>query len=274
MAKIADIEGDPSSPHKMRPNDMNVFPLADGSSRIAVGLIPVDRTKVVADEKPSTVYVINPKSLELKAIWDNHVTSNALCGYTENGENVVFYAETDKNHKPRMWRATYNADTDALENEVLFLDKANDDFQSGRPDGAHIVEVDRRKLVAVANLDTHRVVGYDVESGEAVMSVDAPVTDDEQLTLTHAVFGKDAKGDNICLINSSKRTDAEGKVKLGVAVIVPIKKEFGVVSHQSVATGYPTFTALTSGKKLEKVKAHIVNGHEQNIDYISALGIF
>ena len=274
LAKIADIEGDPNGPHKMRPNDMNIFPLADGSSRIAVGLIPVDRTKVGAEEKPSTVYVINPEDMSLKAIWDNHVTSNALCGYSENGQNIVFYAETDKNHSPRMWRANYNGETDALENETLFLTKANDDFLGGRPDGAHIIEVDGRKLVAVANLDTHRVVGYDVESGQAVMSVDAPVTDDEQLTLTHAVFGKDAAGDNICLINSSKRTDAQGNMKLGVAVIVPIKAEFDVVSHQSVAAGYPSFTELTSGKKIEKIRAVAVSGHEKNIDYFSALGIF
>ena len=36
------------------------------------------------------------------------------------------------------------------ENAELFLDKANDDFQGGRPDGAHIVEVDGRKLVAIS----------------------------------------------------------------------------------------------------------------------------
>ena len=258
LAKIADIDGYKNGPHKMRPNDMNVFPLADGSSRIAVGLIPVDRTKVGADEKPSTVYVINPQSLELKAIWDNHVTSNALCGYTQNGENVVFYAETDKNHNPRMWRANYNAETDALENAVLFLDKSKDDFQGGRPDGAHIVEIDGRKLVAVANLDTHRVVGYDVDTAEPVISVDAPITEKEQLTLTHAVFGPDAKGNTICLINSSKRTDAQGHVKLGVAVIVPVKSEFNVKSLQSIATGYPSFDDFTQGKKSERIEPQFV----------------
>lgn len=259
MAKILDIQTALSGKHKMRPNDMNIFPLADGSSRIAIGCIPVDRTKVAADEKPSVTYVLDPKTLELKAIWDKHVTSNALCGYTENGENVVFYAETDKNHNPRMWRATYNADTDELENEVLFLDKANDDFQGGRPDGAHIIEVNGRKLVAVANLDTHRVVGYDVDTGEPVMSVDAPVTPDEELTLTHAVFGPDANGDTICLINSSKRSKPDGGFKLGVAVIVPIKSEFNVKSLQSVATGYPSFKELADNKPIEKITAQFVS---------------
>lgn len=259
MAKFSDIDTGQSSKHKMRPNDMNVFPMADGSSRIAIGCIPVDRTKVAADEKPSITYIVHPKTLALKAIWDNHVTSNALCGYTENGENVVFYAETDKNHNPRMWRANYNAATDELENEELFLDKANDDFQGGRPDGAHIIEVDGQKLVAVSNLDTHRVVGYDVDTAEPVMSVDAPVTPDEELTLTHSVFGPDANGETICLINSSKREKPDGGVKLGVAVIVPIKSEFNVKSLQPVATGYPSFDELTAGKTIEKLKAQHVS---------------
>lgn len=259
LSKISDIGTDQNSKHKMRPNDMNVFPLADGSSRIAIGFIPVDRTKVAADEKPSVTYIVDPNTLGLKAIWDNHVTSNALCGYTENGKNVVFYAETDKNHNPRMWRATYNAATDTLENAELFLDKANDDFQGGRPDGAHIVEVDGRKLVAVSNLDTHRVVGYDVDTAEPVMRVDAPVTPDEELTLTHAVFGPDANGETICLINSSKRQKPDGGVKLGVAVIVPIKSEFNVKSLQAVAVGYPSFAALTAGKSIETLQARPVS---------------
>jgi sugar lactone lactonase YvrE len=259
LAKFGDIEAGAASKHKMRPNDMNVFPLADGSSRIAIGYIPVDRTKVEVHEKPSVTYVVNPKSLALKAIWDNHVTSNALCGYTENGENVVFYAETDKNHNPRMWRANYNAASDELENEVLFLDKANDDFQGGRPDGAHIVEIDGRKLVAVSNLDTHRVVGYDVDTAEPVMSVDAPITPDENLTLTHSVFGPDANGDAICLINSSRREQPDGSVKLGVAVVVPIKSEFNVRSLQAVAVGYPSFDELTAGKAVEKIEATFVS---------------
>jgi sugar lactone lactonase YvrE len=257
LAKISDIQTARPGKHKMRPNDMNVIPLADGSSRVLIGCIPVDRTKVAADEKPSVTYVLDPKSLALKAIWDNHVTSNALCGYTENGENVVFYAETDKNHNPRMWRANYNAATDVLENEVLFLDR--DGFQGGRPDGAHIIEVNGRKLVAVANLDTHRVVGYDVHTSEPVMSVDAPVTPDEELTLTHSVFGPDANGHTICLINSSKRKKPDGGVKLGVAVIVPIKSEFNVKSLQAVAVGYPSFDVLTENKTIEKVVAQFVS---------------
>lgn len=263
ISKISDLVGDQDGPHKMRPNDMNVLPMADGSTRIAVGLIPVDRTKVGADEKPSTVYVINPQTLELKKIWDEHVTSNALCGYTEKGKNIVFYAETDKNHKPRMWRAEYNTETDELENEVAFLDKANDDFQGGRPDGAHIIDVNGQKLVTVANLDTNRVVGYDVVSGEAVMSVDAPETRDEKLTLTHAVFGPGANDNTtICLINSSRRTAPDGTVKPGVAVVVPIKKKFEIASHQAIANGYPSFVELTKGKTIEHLKAELVSQTE------------
>ena len=113
--------------------------------------------------------------------------------------------------------------------------------------------------MAVANLDTHRVVGYDVHTSEPVMSVDAPVTPDEELTLTHSVFGPDANGHTICLINSSKRKKPDGGVKLGVAVIVPIKSEFNVKSLQAVAVGYPSFDVLTENKTIEKVVAQFVS---------------
>ncbi len=138
---------EPDKPNN-RPNDMGIFELSDGTTRIAIGCIPIDRTILKPGEKAGVIYTVNPRTLELKPILDDHVTSNSLCGYHEDGENIIFYAETDKNNDPKIWKANYNAETDQIENKEIFLTR--DQMQGGRPDGASLIEVNGQKLLAVA----------------------------------------------------------------------------------------------------------------------------
>lgn len=249
---------EPSKPNN-RPNDMSVFELADGTTRIAIGCIPVDRTILKPGEKPGVVYVVKPDTLELKPIFDNHVTSNALCGYNENGKNVIFVAETDKNHNPTVWRAHYNAQTDEIENVQVFLPRS--EMQGGRPDGASIIKVNGQRVIAIAALDTNKIIGFDVDTAEPVMTVDAP----EDLTLTHAVFGQDSAGNDISIINSSKRL-INNKTLLGVSVVVPIKEGVKIEAQSPVATGYLTFNQIAQGKTVEVIqpKALPVLSHGNN----------
>ncbi len=243
---------EPDKPNN-RPNDMNIFELADGTTRIAIGCIPIDRTILKpGEEKAGVIYTVNPDTLELKPVFDNHVTSNALCGYTENGENIIFLAETDKNHNPTVWKANYNAETDEIENIETFLVRA--DLQGGRPDGASIIEVNGQRLVAIASLDTNKIIGYDVNTAEAVMTVDAP----DGLTLTHAAFGLGEGGTSVALINS-RWQNVDNHEMLGVAVIVPIKDEFNVKSAMPTAIGYPTFDEIVQDKNIEIIKSETVN---------------
>lgn len=234
---------EPDKPNN-RPNDMNIFEMADGTSRIAVGCIPIDRTLIKKGEKPGVVYVVKPDTLTLKPIFDKHVTSNALCGYNKNGENIIFVAETDKNNDPKVWKANYNSETDEIENIRVFLTRA--EMQGGRPDGASIIEIDGRKVIAIAALDTNKIIGFDVDTAEPVMTVDAP----EDLTLTHAAFGPDKDGKTICLINSSRR-HFNNKDMPGVSVIVPIKDGIEVKPQSPVAVGYPAFNEIALGKDIE-----------------------
>lgn len=229
---------EPDKPNN-RPNDMNVIELADGTTRILIGCIPVDRTIIKNGEKPGVVYAVNPDTLEFKPVFDNHVTSNALSGYHENNKNTVFLAETDKDHDPKVWKATYNSQTDEIENVEVFLQRT--DMQGGRPDGASIIEVNGQRLVAISALDTNKVLAYDVDTAEHILTVEAP----ENLTLTHAVFGPDAGGNTICIINSSRRL-VNGIEKLGVAVIVPIKDGVDVKPQTPVARGYPAFDEIVA----------------------------
>ncbi len=238
---------EPDKPNN-RPNDMNIFELAEGKTRIAIGCIPIDRTILKpGEEKAGVIYAVKPDTLELKAIFDNHVTSNALCGYHENGKNIIFFAETDKNHNPTVWRANYNADRDEIENIETFL--VRDDMQGGRPDGASIIDVNGQKLIAIASLDTNKIIGYDVNTAEAVMTVDAP----DDLTLTHAAFGPGKDEESIALINS-RWQNVDNHKMLGVAVVVPIKNEFNVVSLMPTAVGYPSFAEIAQGKTIETIK--------------------
>ncbi len=243
---------EPDKPNN-RPNDMNIFELAGGESRIAIGCIPIDRTIIKPGEKkPGVVYAVKPDTLELKAIFDNHVTSNALCGFTRGGDNIIFLAETDKKHNPTVWKAKYNADQDKIEDIQTFLTR--DDMQGGRPDGASIIDVDGQRLIAIASLDTNKIIGYDVDTAEAVMSVDAP----DNLTLTHAAFGPGKDGRSIALINS-RWQNVDNHEMLGVAVLVPIKNEFNVVSLMPTAVGYPSFSDIAKGQNIEIISPVTLN---------------
>lgn len=243
---------EPDKPNN-RPNDMSVFELADGTTRIAIGCIPIDRAILKQGEKPGVVYVVKPNTLELKPVFDNHVTSNALCGYNENGQNVIFVAETDKNHNPTVWKANYNSKTDEIENVRVFLNRP--EMQGGRPDGASIIKVNGQRVIAIAALDTNKIIGFDVDTAEAIMTVDAP----EDLTLTHAVFGQDSAGNDISIINSSKRL-INNKTLLGVSVIVPIKEGVKIAPQSPVATGYLTFNEIALGKIVEVIKPEAISG--------------
>ncbi len=249
---------EPNKPNN-RPNDMNIIELADGSTRIVIGCIPIDRTIVKPDEKPGVVYVVKPDTLALKPIFDNHVTSNALCGYHENGENVIFLAETDKKHNPTVWKARYNAKTDEIENVQTFLTRA--ELQGGRPDGASILEINGQRVIAIAALDTNKIIAFDVDTKEAVASVEAP----RNLTLTHAVFGEDANNNAICLI-TSRWQNVDNNEMLGVSVIVPIKKDIAIKPQSAIAKGYPDFNNIAAGKHIQTIKAEPVSGapHGQN----------
>lgn len=249
---------EPNKPNN-RPNDMNIIELADGSTRIMIGCIPVDRTIIKPGEKPGVVYVVNPDTLALKPVWDDHVTSNALCGYTEGGKNTIFFAETDRNNNPTVWKASYNGQTEQLENIEVFLNRS--DLQGGRPDGASIIEVNGQKLFAVAALDTNKVIGYDVDTAEPVMTVEAPA----DLTLTHAAFGPNASGEMVCLITSRWQKNGNNEL-LGTAVIVPIKDNIQVKPQAPVATGYPAFNDIASGKNIEIIKPKNLSGPSDSND--------
>lgn len=236
---------EPDKPNN-RPNDMNIIELADGSTRTVIGCIPIDRTIVGKDEKPGVVYVVKPDTLELKGIWDQHVTSNALCGFNKNSENIMFLAETDKNHNPTVWKANYNSETEEIENIETFLTRS--ELQGGRPDGASIIEVNGKTSIAIAALDTNKIIAYDAETAEPLISVDAP----DNLTLTHAAFGTDADGKTICLI-TSRWQNVDNNEMLGVAVVVPIKEDIEVISQMPVAEGYPSFSEIAAGKNIERI---------------------
>lgn len=241
---------EPDKPNN-RPNDMNIIELADGTTRTVIGCIPIDRTIVGKDEKPGVVYAVKPDTLELKAIWDNHVTSNALCGFNKNAENIIFLAETDKNHNPTVWKANYNSKTEEIENITTFLTRS--ELQGGRPDGASIIEVNGKTAIAIAALDTNKIIAYDVETTEPIMSVEAP----DNLTLTHAAFGCDANGKTICLI-TSRWQNVDNNEMLGVAVVVPIKDDIEITPQTPIAEGYPTFTEIALGKNIERIAPETV----------------
>jgi sugar lactone lactonase YvrE len=243
---------EPGKPNN-RPNDMNIFELADGTTRIAIGCIPIDRTILKQDEKPGIIYAVRPDTLELKPIFDNHVTSNALCGYCENGKNVVFLAETDKNHTPTVWKANYNAQKDEIENVEVFLSRA--DMAGWRPDGASIIDVNGQRVIAIAALETNTIRGFDVDTAEPVMTVEAP----KDLTLTHAAFGPAAGGETICLITSSRRRMNNIDMP-GVSVVVPIEEDVKVKSLSPVAKGYPAFDEIAAGKSVEIINPEAVTG--------------
>lgn len=236
---------EPDKPNN-RPNDMNIIELADGTTRTVIGCIPIDRTIVEKDEKPGIVYVVKPYTLELKSIWDNHVTSNALCGFSKDAENIMFLAETDRNHSPTVWKANYNADTEEINNIETFLTRA--ELQGGRPDGASIITVNDKTSIAIAALDTNKIIAYDAETAEPIMRVEAP----ENLTLTHAAFGTDANGKTICLI-TSRWQNVDNNEMLGVSVVVPIRDDIKITPQAPVAKGYPTFTEIALGKNVEHI---------------------
>jgi sugar lactone lactonase YvrE len=240
----------PIEPHKPnnRPNDMNVIALSNDETRIVIGCIPIDRTIIKQGEKPGVVYTVKPESLELKPIWDHHVTSNALCGFHSESKNIMFLAETDKNHTPTVWKAHYNAKTDQIENIVPFLTHAA--LQGGRPDGASIIDINGKKAIAIAALDTNKVIAYDVDTAEPLMHIEAP----DNLTLTHAAFSYDSHGQGVCLI-TSRWQNVNNHEMLGVAVIVPLKQDIHITPQMPVASGYPKFSDIAKGKTVERIAA-------------------